>query len=152
MGLLGDIFSGAASGSIKGIFEGVGSLAKDIRSAITGEISPEKKAELLDKAAQLESLANQGQVQINVAEAAHPNIFVSGWRPFIGWVCGGSLAAYFVPQYVLASVLWLKLCWATQSLVAYPIAEPRGLFELTLGMLGLAGLRTVEKLAGSARN
>uniref|UniRef100_A0A6H2A1Y5 Putative holin n=1 Tax=viral metagenome TaxID=1070528 RepID=A0A6H2A1Y5_9ZZZZ len=152
MGLLGDVFSGAASGSIKGILGGIGELAIGIRSAITGEMSPEKKADLLDKAAQLESLAQQGQVQINVAEASHPKVFVSGWRPYIGWICGTAIGAYFIPQYLLASVLWLKLCWTAQSLVAYPIAEPKGLMELTLGMLGLAGLRTVEKLAGNARS
>jgi len=152
MGLLGDVISGAASGSIRGILGGIGELAVGIRSAITGELSPDKKAELLDKAAQLESLAQQGQVQIQVAEASHPKVFVSGARPFLMWVCGVSIGAYFIPQYLLASVLWVKLSWAAQTLVAFPIGEPHGLMELTLGMLGLAGLRTVEKLSGTARN
>ena len=150
MGFLGDLVAGAASGTIKGTFEGIGSLARDIRAAITGEIDPEKKAELLLKITELEGLANRGQMDVNIAEAQNKSVFVSGWRPSVGWVCSVSLAAYFIPQYLLASVLWVKLSWTAQTLVTFPIAEPHGLLELVLGMLGLGAMRTLEKMGGSA--
>jgi len=150
MGFLGDLVGGATLSGVKGIFEGVGSLAKDIRSAITGEISPEAKAELLEKASQLEALGQQGQLKVNEAEAAHRSVFVAGWRPFIGWVCGVSLASYFIPQYLLAAILWVRACWAAQALVPYPIPEPAGLITLLTGMLGLGVLRTVEKMSNKS--
>jgi Holin of 3TMs, for gene-transfer release len=151
-GLLGNIGEGIAKGGIKGVFEGIGSLAKDIRSAITGEISPEKKAEIENKLVELESMAQQGQVETNKVEAASTSVFVSGWRPAIGWICGISIGSYFIPQYVLAAVLWTKACWVAGTLIPYPIPEPHGLLELIIGMLGLGIYRTVEKRAGVARN
>ena len=150
MGFLSNLVGGATLSGVKGIFEGVGSLAKDIRSAITGEISPEAQAELLNKVAQIEALGQQGQLRVNEAEAAHRSVFVAGWRPFIGWVCGVSLASYFIPQYILAAVLWVRACWAAQVLLPYPIPEPVGLMTLLTGMLGLGVLRTVEKMKGKS--
>lgn len=148
MGIFGDLLAGAASGTIKGTFEGVGSLIKDIRSALTGEISAEKKAELLDKAIEAEAALKMGQVQVNIAEAQHKSIFVAGWRPMIGWVGGLALACYFIPQYLLASVLWVKYCWAAQAISAFPVPEPGGLIELVGLMLGVGALRTIEKIKG----
>ena len=86
-----------------------------------------------------------GQLEINKVEAANPNIFVSGWRPFIGWVCGGGLVYAFVGQPLLS--------WASG---AYGFAIPPTLDVSTLltvlgGMLGLGGLRTMEKLNGVDR-
>ena len=150
MSLFSDLVGGATLGTVKGVFEGVGTLAKDIRSAITGEISPEKQAELLDKATQIEAAAKQGQLAVNAAEATHRSVFVAGWRPFIGWICGISLGCYFIPQYVLAAILWVRICWTAQALVPYPIPEPAGLITLLTGMLGLGVLRTVEKMSGKS--
>lgn len=152
MGFLGDIFAGAASGTIKGTFEGIGSLAKDLRSAITGEISPEKKAEIDQKLLELESKAMEGQNAINIAEASNPNVFVSGWRPAIGWVGAISLGSYFIPQYLMAAVLWVKVSWAAQVLAPFPIPEPGGLLELVGLMLGVGTLRMIEKVKGVARS
>jgi len=175
MGFLGSILAEGAAGSIKGILEGAGSFAKDIRSVLTGEISTEDKATLLQKAADLEGAVQTGQIAINVEEAKHPSIFVSGWRPFIGWVCGFGLATYFLPKHVMAAILWTRVAWSAMDLYvqkmnaiyaaggvvdpqgilavlpAYPI-DAQGLIELVLGMLGLIGVRTFEKLAGTARN
>ena len=36
-----------------------------------------------------------GQLEVNKIEAASSNIFVSGWRPFIGWICGVGLGTQF---------------------------------------------------------
>lgn len=86
------------------------------------------------------------QSEINKLEAQHRSIFVAGWRPAIGWVLAISLGTYYIPQFTLASVLWVKLCWTAQELVKYPVESIAGLMELVLAMLGMAGYRTIEKL------
>ena len=88
---------------------------------------------------ELEQLA--GQLEVNKVEAAHSSLFVAGWRPFIGWVCGAALAYQFVIRPIVT--------WAVPSM-GYQIAEMPGLddnlWELLTGMLGLGGLRTYEKV------
>lgn len=87
-----------------------------------------------------------GQMEINKAEAANPSVFVAGWRPFIGWVCGAACAWN-----------WIGLPMA-KALAVYhqvPFAlSPADLSEMMpvlIGLLGLGGLRTLEKIQGVAR-
>ena len=62
--------------------KGIGQLAKDIREAVKGkELDPKVQIETAAKLVEL-------QTKINEAEAGHRTLFVAGWRPFIGWVCG----------------------------------------------------------------
>jgi len=150
MGLFSNIIGSATLGGVKGVFEGVGSLAKDIRSAITGEISPDKQAEILEKVNELEAQAKMGQIEINKAEASHRSIFVAGWRPYIGWIAGTAIGLYFIPQYLMATILWVKVSWAAQEICKFPIGEPKGLMELVGLLLGLGTLRMVEKLKDKA--
>lgn len=93
----------------------------------------------------------KAQVALNKIEAAHKSVFVAGWRPFIGWVCGVSLGAFYIPQFVLASYLWVKMCLEANELLAYPDVSVNSLFELVLALLGMAGLRSWEKYKGVAR-
>ena len=148
MGFLGSILAEGAAGSIQGIFSGIGTLAKDLRQAITGEISADKKAELLNKTLELEVMAQSGQMTVNQEEAKHRSVFVAGWRPAFGWVGAISIAAYFIPQYIMASVLWVHSCWSTMAMQPFPIPEPAGLLELVGLMLGVGTLRTIEKIKG----
>lgn len=136
MGLF-DLFKGGDT--IRGTLEGAGTLAKDLRSAITGDISPEKKAEIEAKTLQLESSITKAQLAINQAEAQHPSIFVAGWRPFIGWTCGLALLYNFLVAPLLSQ--FTKL-----TMVPLDIGP---LITLLIGMLGIAGLRTVEKANGT---
>lgn len=87
----------------------------------------------------------QMQTDVNKVEAANANMFVAGWRPFIGWVCGASFGWHFIgaPLFVWAAAL------AGKS-VAMPEIALGDLFTLMLGMLGLGGMRTKEKLEGVA--
>lgn len=88
----------------------------------------------------------QGQVEINKQEAASPHLFVAGWRPFIGWVCGVGLGYTYVVAPIWA---WcLTLYYPSSSM---PVLPTDNLFELVLAMLGLGGLRTFEKLKGVSR-
>ena len=88
---------------------------------------------------ELQQLA--GQLDINKTEAQHQSVFVAGWRPFIGWVCGVALCYQFVLRPVVT--------WAVPSL-GYTVDEMPGLddnlWELMFGMLGLGGLRSYEKI------
>lgn len=85
-----------------------------------------------------------GQLKINEVEAANPNVFVSGWRPFVGWVCGFGLVYSFIGQPLLA---WGSLNW---NFAIPPILDLGALLTILGGMLGLGGLRTVEKVNGVA--
>jgi len=60
----------------------------------------------MQRSLQLEYGAQKAQTDIDMAEAQHPNVFVAGWRPFVGWVCGFSLG-YTVGQQAL--ILWNAL-------------------------------------------
>jgi len=90
------------------------------------------------------------QVMLNQVEAQHRSIFVAGWRPFIGWVCGLGLGIYFIPQYIMATYMWVKLVLATGVMQPYP-ASPDALMELVIALLGLGTLRTLEKFGGRAK-
>lgn len=79
------------------------------------------------------------QMDINKAEAANPNVFVSGWRPAIGWIGAAGLAYHFVLNPILVGLGWTSL----------PALDDM-LFELIFAMLGMGGLRTYEKLKGVA--
>jgi len=84
--------------------------------------------------------------EINKTEAAHRSLFVAGWRPFIGWVCGAALAFQYL----------IRPFWVWGAAVWFPGASvPPGLdgmlWELMLGMLGIGGLRSYEKCKGVSR-
>lgn len=85
-----------------------------------------------------------GQLKINEEEAKHPSIFVSGWRPFVGWTCGVGLVYSFIGQPLLA--------WAS-NIANYPVPptlDLSTLLTILMGMLGLGGLRTYEKISNVA--
>ncbi|TCS14533.1 3TM-type holin [Caulobacter sp. BK020] len=86
----------------------------------------------------------KGQVQVNAVEAASPSLWTSGWRPFIGWVCGAALAYTYLLRPILNP--WVTK-WTGVPMEALDMVE---LMSLLAGMLGLGGLRTVEKLNGKA--
>ena len=89
----------------------------------------------------------QGQLEINKEEAKHTSIFVAGWRPAVGWVCGLALAWNFV-LYPVAQ--WGAFLWGV-DLTGMPKLDTGELMTVLLGMLGLGGMRTFEKRNGVAR-
>jgi hypothetical protein len=132
------------------VWEGFSGLITSIREAITGEPSPEKKAKAEAAVMQMEFLLNQGQQKIQEVEAAHPSIFVAGARPFIVWVCGVTLAAYYIPVSVMAGIIWVMACiQAGWKMVPFQSPFDMGqIIALVFSLLGLGGLRTVEKIKG----
>ena len=87
----------------------------------------------------------QGQLEVNKVEAASPDRFVSGWRPAVGWVCAGGFAYVTLLQPLLP---WLAHLGGAEH-DPLPNIPTDVLLTLLLGMLGLGGLRTAEKIKGA---
>lgn len=122
---------------------GLGAIS-DLVSTAINKIWPDKsEAEKQQLAAAV--MVVQGQMDINKVEAANPSVFVSGWRPYIGWVCGIACAWNWIG---------LPIAKLALAVIGHPIVlAPADLTEMLpvlLGMLGLGGLRTWEKVKGVA--
>ena len=83
---------------------------------------------------------NKAQLEVNKVEAQHNNIFVSGWRPFIGWCCGLSLAYHFILEPIIQYILIVN---AIQF--ETPEFDFSQLSTIVMAMLGMSTLRTYEK-------
>lgn len=81
------------------------------------------------------------QSQTNTTEASSQNPFISGWRPFVGWVCGVGLLYQLLLRPLLIGF----------SSHDFPPLELDTLMTLLFGLLGLGAYRTAEKLKGVAR-
>jgi len=124
----------------------------DVVTNVIGRVlpDPKAKADALQKLAELQQNGDLAvmaqQADINKIEAASADKFTSRWRPFIGWVCGGALAI----QLVLA-----PLAVQISTIAGHPVPlvtmDVSLLSTLLIGMLGLGGMRTVEKLNGVAK-
>ena len=131
MGFLDKFVGGAAVSAIQGVANVVDQFV---------ETEDEKRAwEVLKaKMAQEPQLA---QIELNKVEAAHRTMFVAGWRPAVGWICATGLAFVFLINPIIQ--------WTTGE--AGPDLPTDIVFELMLGLLGLGGLRTYEKLSGRTK-
>ena len=85
------------------------------------------------------------QAKINEIEAASPDRFISGWRPAVGWVCAAGLAMAYVAGPAVSLVISLVGMFHGKPFVA-PVVDMATLSPILLGMLGMAGLRTFEKV------
>ncbi len=131
MGWFSKLIGGGITETVKGVAEVVDKFIE----------TPDEKAAFKTVMAKMAQEPGLAQVELNKIGAAHRSVFIAGWRPFIGWVCGIGLAFAFLVNPVLQ--------WALgQSGPELPLDI---ILELVLGMLGLAGLRTVEKLSGAAK-
>lgn len=104
-------------------------LLKDLIGLVPSE---SKRIELTSKLQEFELELAKGQLAVNAEEAKNASLFVSGWRPAVGWICtlGVGYNAIVAP------------------LFGFPRGEFEVLFTLLFGMLGLGGLRTYEKVKG----
>lgn len=113
------------------VMQGIGELAKDVRQAVTG-----KDPEAESKSLALTAAIADAQAKINLAEASNPNVFVSGWRPFIGWLCGIGIGIQFIYMPIF------------NPDSRYDFSE---LLNLVIAMLGIGALRTYEKIQGVSK-
>ena len=125
--MLGKLFSGDT-------IKAVGNVIDDMH------FSGEEKEKLKLQMKEIDARLKEKQLDINKAEASHRSIFVSGWRPFLGWVSGLSIGYVYLFQPILDMILQMF-----QVQVDWVQLDLGQLMPLVLGMLGLGGLRTFEK-------
>ena len=93
-----------------------------------------------------------GQLQINMKEAESESVFVSGWRPFVGWVCGSALAwEYLVKPFGVFVAVAADLM-TKEQIDLLPMLELSVMMPVLMGMLGLGGMRSFEKWKGANKN
>lgn len=117
--------------------------------------------EKLDKQIVLERLAQQpqiAQIELNKVEAAHRTIFVAGWRPFIGWICGVALAYNYILRDLISWYLRARASLSAEltpeqitAISTPPTLDIGTLNTVLFALLGLGGYRMIEKLQGRAR-
>jgi hypothetical protein len=84
-------------------------------------------------------------METNKVEAGSLDPFTSRWRPFIGWVCGSACAW----NWILLPIVRVGIQWSGSSIQVSP-ADISEMFPILVGMLGLGGYRTYEKVKGVA--
>ena len=136
MSFLGKLFGGPA-------VDAVSALGNVFDKLFTSDEEKARARAALEKIRQQPHLL---QAEINRVEAAHRSVFVAGWRPFIGWVCGlGFLWAFLLHPLVE----WLV---AVQELdIVPPEIRTDHMMELVLALLGLGALRSAEKMTGRSK-
>jgi hypothetical protein len=116
----------------------------DLARTVVQTIWPDKTEQ--EKAALAATLQLQlAQVDVDKAEASSSSVFTSGWRPFIGWVCGLGFAVQF-----LVGPLGTWSAALAGHAVAFPQLDLASMLPVLGGMLGLGTLRTFEKVKGVA--
>lgn len=110
---------------------------------------PAKKAEATLKLMELQQSGDlaviAGQLEIDKIEAASPSLFVSGWRPMVGWICACGLGTQFI---IRPLFMWIAALVGHPT--EFPVLDMGTMMELLAGMLGMAGLRSYEKKNGVA--
>jgi Holin of 3TMs, for gene-transfer release len=115
----------------------------DLISSTINKIWPDKTEQEKQQLAAAVSVV-QGQLEVNKIEAASPSVFVAGWRPFIGWVCGTACAWNWIG---LSLAKFIAITWFAKTINLNP-ADVSEMMPVLMGMLGLGGLRTYEKVKG----
>ena len=120
---------------------GLGAVA-GLAETVINKLFPDKSEQERQQLAMAMTVI-QGQLDTNKAEAGSPNMFVAGWRPFVGWICGTGFGVQFVIG---------PLCEWGASMAGHPVKFPQmdlgTMMPLLLGMLGLGGMRSFEKVQG----
>lgn len=124
----------------------------DLGSKVLDRVLPDKtandaaKAQLLQSQVSGEIASIIAQAQIDTVEAASGSTFVAGWRPFVGWVCGSAFAYSYIFQPFLKCIAVLFHNHFDPTV--FPVVDTSEMMPVLLGMLGLAGARTLEKIQG----
>ncbi len=137
MGWLQSLMGTAGDGVAKPI-EAFGAAANAL---FTSDDERLNRAEIM---ARIEQAPASWQNDLNKLNAASESIFISGGRPFIIWVAGAALAIFYLPQFSLATYMWVKFSLAANAIQPYPISST-SLMELVYSLLGLGAYRSVDK-------
>ena len=122
-------------------------------NTLIDRLLPDKAANDAAKA-QYATLIAQGtfanaiaQLQVDQAEASNQNVFVAGWRPFVGWVCGLAFAYSFILQPAAQAIA--TLCHSSFDVSKLPTLNGSDLSTILFGMLGLGAMRSWDKANGN---
>ena len=133
LGIIQGILGGGQGGALKTISKVIDDLHTSDEERLDKKILMQRiKQKLAEK-----------QINVNAKEAGHRSIFVSGWRPFIGW-CGGFALAF---EFILSPAIEWYSKFAGLNLTA-PEIQTGPLLAIVTSMLGVAGLRSFEKSKG----
>lgn len=109
--------------------------------------TPEEKRAAETVKAKLAQNSDRAQTAVNAVEARHRSIWVAGWRPAVGWICAAALGWHFM----FADLARWGLALAGDDTDLPVLSGVDHLVTILMGMLGLGGLRTIEKLRGRAK-
>ena len=101
------------------------------------------------KVLELEKSGELAQIAVNAQEARHVSIFVAGWRPFIGWVCGLAFTWAFLLYPILS--FFVVAIGLPIDLTLVPELDLASMMPVLMGMLGLGAMRSWEKREGVSR-
>ena len=122
-------------------------------TTIVNKFAPDATTVEHDKMTQaLTEMQNQyslllSQVDVNKTEAASSSLFVSGWRPFIGWICGISLAYASVIEPIIRFVATVIF----KYIGIFPVINTEITLQVLIGILGLGAYRSYDKLKGTSK-
>jgi hypothetical protein len=84
---------------------------------------------------------SKAQIDTNKIEAASEKVFVAGWRPAIGWICGVSLAYSAIIEPIARFVA--AVCF--KYVGVFPIIDSTITMQLLFALLGLGAMRSYDK-------
>lgn len=135
MSFIANLFSKAGKDTVSSAFNGV--------SNILDEVITTK-----EERAKVDIEFNKLQTEINKLESQNASVFVSGWRPFVGWVCATGLGFNYVIRPIMNYVI-LLLNNGVPTMDTMSMSE---MLTLLTGMLGFGALRSYEKRKNKARD
>jgi hypothetical protein len=139
--------------AVGSIIEAVGKVAGDLITTDKEKMEMEIEQRKLDlEEKRIDQATDLAQIEVNKIEAASSSVFVSGWRPAIGWI-GVAAMAYQFLAYPLFQSAWKYLQamgWIPTGMEPPPVLDADQLWVILSGILGIAGIRSFEKTKGVA--
>ena len=132
---------------------GIGSIIESVGKGAGDLVTTEKERRELDlREKEIDQKTDLAQIEVNKVEAASSSVFVAGWRPAIGWIGAAAMAYQFLlyPLMLWGWTYFQGTGWIPKELQPPPVLEADQLWVVLSGMLGIAGLRSVEKVKGVA--
>ena len=139
--------------AVGSIIEAVGKVAGDLVTTDKERMEMEIEQRKLDlEEKRIDQATDLAQIEVNKIEAASSSVFVSGWRPAIGWI-GVAAMGYQFLLYPLLQWAWKYLQamgWVPLGMDPPPVLDADQLWVILSGILGIAGMRSFEKTKGVA--
>lgn len=145
MSFLSTLFSGGDT--VKAVGDVVDKLFTSDDERLERKIEADKAQKAFDlELARLDAQALQNQTDVNKVEAASTSLFVSGWRPFVGWICGFALGYVAILEPIARFVAQVGFGYTGD----FPVIDSSTTETILYGMLGLGVIRGAEKIKGVA--